>query len=128
MTRGRHDPRPPGDGIPPAPGPSGSGRRRPATEHPFCFADDWGRYASAFARHNPPASVNHIIRTPNIDRVAARGALFRNALAPAPSCTPCCSSLLSGRYFWNTGRGAILQGAAWGAAIPSFPLPLRDAG
>jgi arylsulfatase A-like enzyme len=36
--------------------------------------------------------------------------------------------LVSGRYFFNTGRGAILRGAFWDATIPSFPLLLRDAG
>ena len=36
--------------------------------------------------------------------------------------------MLSGRYFFNTGRGAILRGAIWDSAIPTFPLQLRDAG
>jgi arylsulfatase A-like enzyme len=94
----------------------------------FCFADDWGRYASAYARHENRPSPNQVVRTPNIDRVAERGALFRNAFVNAPSCTPCRSALLSGRYFFNTGRGAILQGAVWDPSIPSFPLQLRDAG
>jgi uncharacterized sulfatase len=69
-----------------------------------------------------------VVQTPNIDRVAGQGVLFRNAFAPAPSCTPCRSALLSGRYFFRCGRGAILQGAQWDPAIPSFPLLLRDAG
>jgi arylsulfatase A-like enzyme len=94
----------------------------------FCFADDWGRYASAFAKHESRPSPNRVVQTPNIDKLAARGALFRNAFVPAPSCTPCRSSVLSGRAFWNTGRGAILQTAEWDAAIPSFPLLLKDAG
>ncbi len=94
----------------------------------FCFADDWGRYASCYAKLDKGASLNHVVRTPHIDRVAREGVLFRNAFVPAPSCTPCRSSLLSGRYWWNTGRGAILQGAVWDASIPSFPLLLREAG
>jgi len=94
----------------------------------FCFADDWGRYASCYAALDRRPSLNHVVRTPNIDRVARDGAMFRNAFVPAPSCTPCRSSLLSGRYWWNTGRGAILQGAVWDTNIPSFPLLLRDAG
>ncbi|HEX8912442.1 MAG TPA: sulfatase [Humisphaera sp.] len=94
----------------------------------FCFADDWGRYASAYAALDAKPTLNSVVKTPNIDRVAARGVLFRNAFVGAPSCTPCRSSLLSGRYFWNTGRGAILQGAVWDPAIPSFPLLLKDAG
>src|SRR5215211_4387876 len=94
----------------------------------FCFADDWGRYASAYAKIDGRPSLNDIIKTPNIDRVAREGTLFRNAFVNAPSCTPCRSSLLSGRYFYRTGRGAILVGAQWDAKIPSFPLLLRDSG
>ncbi len=94
----------------------------------FCFADDWGRYASIFAEFEKHPSLNQIVKTPNIDRVAREGVLFRNAFVNAPSCTPSRSSLLSGRYFFNTGRGAILREARWDAAIPSFPLLLKDAG
>ncbi len=94
----------------------------------FCFADDWGRYASAYASVDGRASMNEVVKTPNIDRVAKDGVLFKHAFVTAPSCTPCRSSLLSGQYFWRTGRGAILSGAVWDAAIPSWPLLLRDAG
>ncbi len=94
----------------------------------FCFADDWGRYASCYAALDAKPTANSVIYTPNIDTVARRGVIFRNAFVPAPSCTPCRSSLLSGRYFFNTGRGAILNGAIWDENIPAFPLLLRDGG
>jgi N-sulfoglucosamine sulfohydrolase len=94
----------------------------------FCFADDWGRYASIYAKHEDRASINQVVRTPNIDRVAQNGVLFRNAFVNAPSCTPCRSSLLSGRFFFRTGHGAILQGAVWDSSIPAFPLLLEQAG
>lgn len=93
----------------------------------FCFADDWGRYASCLRDDQRP-TPSDVVKTPNIDRVARDGLLFRNAFVNAPSCTPCRSALLSGRYFYATGRAAILQGAQWDAKIPSFPLLLRDAG
>ena len=32
------------------------------------------------------------------------------------------------KYFFRTGRGAILQGAVWDPSIPSFPLLMKDAG
>jgi arylsulfatase A-like enzyme len=94
----------------------------------FVFADDWGRYASAYAAIDTPPSLNTVIKTPHVDRIAREGLLFKNAFVNSPSCTPCRSSLLSGRHFFNTGRGAILVGAVWDSAIPSFPLLLRDAG
>jgi arylsulfatase A-like enzyme len=94
----------------------------------FCFADDWGRYASIYATVETRPSINQELQTPNLDRVARQGVLFKNAFVPAPSCTPCRSSLLSGQYFFCTGRGAILQGAIWDTNIPSYPLLLRDAG
>ena len=94
----------------------------------FCFADDWGRYASAYAGVDGRPSPNQIVKTPNIDRLARDGVLFKNAFVTAPSCTPCRSSLLSGQYFFRTGRGAILQGAEWNPGIPSFPLLLNEAG
>lgn len=91
----------------------------------FAFADDWGRYASAYARHQQAGGLNELIATPHFDRVADEGVLFLNALVPAPSCTPCRSSILSGQYFWQTGLGAILMGAVWDEAIPTFPLLLE---
>ena len=94
----------------------------------FLFADDWGRYASAYGKLDPKPSLNEVIRTPNVDRVAREGVLFRNAFVSAPSCTPCRSSLLSGRHFFQTGRGAILLGAEWDSSIPSFPLLLLEGG
>lgn len=94
----------------------------------FAFADDWGRYASAYAKADGAGGINDVVRTPNFDRVASEGVLFRRAFVSAPSCTPCRSALLSGQHFWRTGRGAILRGAVWDGSNPSFPLILRDAG
>ncbi|MDE0659791.1 MAG: sulfatase [Gammaproteobacteria bacterium] len=94
----------------------------------FAFADDWGRYAGAYAKHEGPGSLNELIETPCFDRIAGEGALFVNALVPAPSCTPCRSSILAGQYFWQTGLGAILQGAVWDETIPTFPLELEKGG
>ncbi|MFT5322431.1 MAG: N-sulfoglucosamine sulfohydrolase [Planctomycetaceae bacterium] len=93
----------------------------------FAFADDWGRYASAYAKLEP-GGPSDIVSTPNFDRIASEGVLFRNAFVNAPSCTPCRSSLLSGQYFWRTGRAAILQGAIWDGSTPSYPLLLDEAG
>jgi N-sulfoglucosamine sulfohydrolase len=110
------------------------GRLMAAVEAPprwnilFLFADDWGRYASCYRGLEGRPTFNDAIKTPNIDRVAREGVLFRNTFVNSPSCTPCRSSLMSGRYFFNTGRGAILRGAVWDESIPSYPLLVRDAG
>ena len=42
----------------------------------FAFADDWGRYASAYVEYQDEGTVNELIDTPNFDRVASEGALF----------------------------------------------------
>jgi len=94
----------------------------------FVFADDWGRYAGCYKGLDGRPTLNDVITTPHVDRVAREGIIFRNAYVNAPSCTPCRSSLLSGRYFFNCNQGAILNGAVWDESIPSYPLMMRDAG
>ena len=94
----------------------------------FAFGDDWGRYASAYQQVEGDRTLNGLLETPNFDRVAREGVLFSNAFVSAPSCTPCRSALLSGRYFWQTGRGAILAGAVWDSSIPTYPLLLEESG
>jgi len=44
------------------------------------------------------------IATPNIDRLAARGILFRNAFATCASCSPSRSSILTGMYPHSNGH------------------------
>jgi arylsulfatase A-like enzyme len=105
---------------------SGADVRRPNIL--FLFADDWGRHAQIYPEIDGSGGVNDVARTPNFDQLARQGVLFRNAHVNAPSCTPCRSAILSGQYFWRTGRGAILQGAVWDPAIPSYPLLLKEAG
>ncbi len=94
----------------------------------FAFVDDWGRHASAYAQADGTAGINQLLDTPNFDRIAREGVLFRHAFVSAPSCTPCRSALVSGQHFWRTGRGAILNGAVWDSNIPAFPLLLKDSG
>ena len=93
----------------------------------MAFADDWGQYASAYAKLNP-GGISDSVSTPNFDSVASDGVLFTRAFVSAPSCTPCRSSLLSGQHFWRCGRASILQGAIWDMSIPSYPLLLEENG
>ncbi|MBQ7194766.1 MAG: sulfatase [Bacteroidales bacterium] len=94
----------------------------------FAFGDDYGRYASAYAALDRHDGLSALVNTPNFDRIAREGVLFTQAYAPAPSSTPCRSSLCSGQYFWRTGYGAFLQGARWDDSIPTFPLILEANG
>ncbi len=49
------------------------------------------------------AAGNHVIRTPNLDRLAREGARFRNAYSCAPTCTPARAALLTGLNPWHNG-------------------------
>lgn len=46
---------------------------------------------------------NKIIRTPNIDKLASKGILFKNAYSNAPVCSASRQSLLTGKYPHATG-------------------------
>ena len=46
----------------------------------FCFADDWGRYAGIYATVESRPSINQVVKTPNIDRVARQGRAFQERL------------------------------------------------
>ena len=52
----------------------------------FAFADDWGRYASAYREPGRP-TINDAIYTPNFDTLATGGVLFWDAHVSAPSCS-----------------------------------------
>jgi arylsulfatase A-like enzyme len=56
------------------------------------------------------------VKTPNLDGLAVRGTLFKNAYSSAPVCTPFRGMLLSGRYGCQTGmlgnNGSLPRGEA----------------
>ena len=100
------------------------------------LADDWGRHASCYRDPARP-DVNDAIRTPNIDRVAREGVLFRNAFVEVSSCTPSRATVATGCHFWRCGKRAFLQAdPGWerngtpdpGAALPGVGLLLHQAG
>ncbi|MDV3458430.1 arylsulfatase [Sphingomonas sp. HF-S4] len=71
------------------------------------------------------------LRTPHLDRLAARGTRFENAHSPSATCTPSRYALLTGDYAWRASGTQILPGDA-PALIPpgKFTLPamLKRAG
>lgn len=79
----------------------------------LCIADDLGTdKVAAYGEHPMPP------HTPNIDRLASEGVLFRNAYA-APSCSPTRAALLTGRFGRCFGLGRYFN-----PEIGSYELPL----
>jgi arylsulfatase A-like enzyme len=71
------------------------------------------------------------IRTPNLDKLAARGTRFENAHSPSATCTPSRYALLTGDYAWRASGIQILPGDAPALIRPGrFTLPamLKKAG
>lgn len=93
----------------------------------FFFADDWGRIASCYSDVDS-AGLCRIVKTPAIDAIAEQGVAFSRAYVNAPSCTPCRSSLITGRHFWRAGRASILSGAVWEENLFSWPMRLQADG
>ncbi len=67
-------------------------------------------------------------KTPNVDRIAAEGATFRNAFATTPLCSPSRASYLTGLY--PHGHGIVDNTArdAQSHRLVTFPMHLRQAG
>ncbi|MFM7180453.1 MAG: sulfatase [Verrucomicrobiales bacterium] len=97
------------------------------------FADDWGRYGSAYRNPDLP-SPNDVVKTPVFDRMAREGALFQSAHVSAPSCTPSRASLFTGRHFFRNSSHSQLH-HPWPKgepdsfdAIKGMPVTLQEAG
>ena len=76
-----------------------AGEGRPSDERPnilFLMADQ-------FRGDCIGADGNPVIRTPNLDRLAAEGARFRCAYTCTPSCTPARAAILTGLGPWRNG-------------------------
>lgn len=55
--------------------------------------------------HNPRYSSTYghpVVRTPNMDRLAARGTVYENAYCPSPLCVPSRTAFMAGRYTHET--------------------------
>ncbi|MEM2740464.1 MAG: sulfatase-like hydrolase/transferase [Candidatus Bathyarchaeia archaeon] len=64
--------------------------------------------------------------TPNLDRLADKGVLFRNAYANSPLCVPSRASIWSGMYVYRCKAWNNFKGLEEG--VPTFEDRLRDAG
>lgn len=70
--------------------------------HPIIFIS-FDMVPPEFYREGGPA--DRIVRTPNLDRLAAEGVKFTNCFASYTLCTPSRASYLTGRYTYITGNG-----------------------
>ncbi|MFT7678876.1 MAG: arylsulfatase B [Planctomycetota bacterium] len=73
---------------------------------------------AAYGEHPLPPS------TPHMDALAARGVLFRTAWAN-PFCSPTRATLMTGRFGFRTGIGAVISpiGTLPGLSLSEFSLP-----
>lgn len=60
----------------------------------YIHSHDTGRYVQPYG---------HAISTPNIQRLAEQGVLFRKAFCAAPTCSPSRASLLTGQFAHSSG-------------------------
>ncbi|MGE3777382.1 MAG: sulfatase-like hydrolase/transferase, partial [Pirellulaceae bacterium] len=86
----------------------------------FIIFDDWGwNHAGAYGCS--------WVKTPNFDRVAREGILFRNAFTSNPKCSPCRASILTGRNSWQLEEASCHNGL-FPAKFAVYPDLLEKAG
>ncbi len=68
------------------------------------------------------------VKTPNIDRIAAEGARFRNAFMTTPLCSPSRASFLTGQYAHTHGITDNVNRSAASHQLVTFPLLLQRSG
>ena len=68
------------------------------------------------------------VRTPNIDRIAAEGMMFRNAFVTTPLCSPSRTSFLTGQYAHTHGIIDNTDRSARSQELITFPLLMHRTG
>ncbi len=87
----------------------------------FIYTDDQRWDAMGCAGHP-------FLKTPNMDRIAREGALFRNAFVTTPLCSPSRASFLTGRCVHAHGVTGNGDNAALSHRLVTWPRLLHDAG
>jgi len=67
------------------------------------------------------------IKTPNFDRIAREGVLFKNAFTSNPKCSPCRASVLTGRNTWQLNE-AVSHNGYFPAGFAVYPDLLEKSG
>src|SRR5438128_312176 len=86
----------------------------------FIIFDDWN------ATHAGAYGCTWV-KTPNFDRVAREGVLFKNAFTSNPKCSPCRASILTGRNTWQLNE-AVSHGGYFPAGFETYPDLLEKSG
>jgi choline-sulfatase len=92
----------------------------------FIISDSHQARALSCARHP-------IVRTPNIDQLAHRGARFEAAYTPSPLCVPARASLATGRYVhdirhWDNAMAYDGRVPGWGARLQAGKVRVESIG
>src|SRR5262245_23411342 len=87
----------------------------------FIIFDDWNgsTHAGAYGCD--------WIKTPNFDRIAKEGVLFKNAFTSNPKCSPCRACILTGRNTWQL-KEAVSHNGLFPAGFEVYPDLLEKAG
>ncbi|MEO6469370.1 MAG: sulfatase-like hydrolase/transferase, partial [Acidimicrobiia bacterium] len=72
------------------------------------------------------AAGHPVVKTPNLDRLASEGVLFRRHYAQAAPCGPSRASLHTGQYLMN--HRSVLNGTPLDARFTNVALEVRAAG
>jgi N-acetylglucosamine-6-sulfatase len=103
-----------------------TGQRRASVANPrpnivFVLVDDlrWDELG---------ASGHPYVRTPNIDRLAREGAMFRNAFTTTPLCSPSRAGFLTGQYANTHGITDNVDRSPASHRLATFPLLLHQSG
>jgi N-sulfoglucosamine sulfohydrolase len=86
----------------------------------YIHSHDSGRYLQPYG---------HAVPTPNLQRLASEGVLFRRAFSCAPTCSPSRSALLTGQFAHQNGMiGLAHRGFSMNDYRKHILYTLRDAG
>ena len=96
-------------------------------EHNFRTLGCYRRYMDSIGNPDIVWGDGNYVYTPNIDKLAAEGAMFSNFYAVTPLCTPSRASFMSGLHPAFTGESNNNHGSMDGD-IPTFASVLRDQG
>ena len=79
----------------------------------YIHSHDTGRYVQPYG---------HAIPTPNIQSLAEKGVLFRNAFCANPTCSPSRAALLTGQWAHSCGMGGLAN-RGWSLPVPEHLIP-----